>query len=235
MEYRIFGAGRQPHDQFVPDLQAFCELDDIQREALAVWFESTSDFDAYTPELPPGILASTLLPAQFRKTATVIGSLLNAWHQRSLQIVDIERDLLLLGFSPEHIQLVSGFLQRLSPIRERIWRDGREGDAQVYGLPTLDDVNIFWDARAVFGGPTYYYFDADADDATYKQFLGLTCMAVLEFMVSDAGGLKQRIAIQMNETVFRALLRAINRADDQLGSLKALIEPLSVAPKSVKG
>jgi hypothetical protein len=60
-------------------------------------------------------------------------------------------------------------------------------------------------------------------------------MAVLELMVSDAGGLKQRIAIQMNETVFSTFLRAINRADDQLGSLKAFIEPLSVAPKSAKG
>jgi len=235
MEYRIFGAGRQAPDQLTADLQAFCELDDFQREALAVWFESTSDFDLYTPELPPGILASTLLPAQFRKTAAVIRFLLDAWHRRSLQIVDIERDLLLLGLNPEQIPLVSGFLQRLSPIRERIWRDGLEGDAQVCGLPTLDDANIIWDARAVFGGPSYYYYRADASETAYRQCLGLTCMAVLEFMVSDASGLKQRIAIQMNEQAFKAFLRAMNRADDQLGSLKVFIEPLSTAPQGARG
>jgi hypothetical protein len=51
-----------PSDDFIAQLQAFCELDDVP---LAVWFESTSDFESYTPELPPNISASALLPDQF--------------------------------------------------------------------------------------------------------------------------------------------------------------------------
>jgi len=36
MEYKIFGAARSPGDEFRMGLQAFCDLDQIQREALGV-------------------------------------------------------------------------------------------------------------------------------------------------------------------------------------------------------
>lgn len=60
-------------------------------------------------------------------------------------------------------------------------------------------------------------------------------MAIVEFMISDSNGLKQRIAIQMNENVFKIFLRTVNRADDQLGSLKAFIKSLSAASVDAKG
>jgi hypothetical protein len=231
MEYKIFGAGGSPGDGFTPDLQAFCRLDEVQREALAIWFESTSDYDTYTPELPPSIVRSSLLPEQFRKTAAPILYLLDSWHRRSLEIADIERDLLLLGLNQKQIALTTSFLLRLSPVKERVWLDGLEGTAQNVGLPTLDDANIVWDARPFFGGPSYYHFGGDADQAMYKHCLGLTCMAIVELMISDRNGTKQRIAVQMNENVFKMFLRAVNRADDQLGSLKAFIKPLTVDAK----
>src|ERR1017187_5053700 len=109
MEYKIFGTEGSPNDEFRAELQAFCDLDQTQREALAAWFESTADFNAYTPELPPGILASTLLPEQFRKTASPIRFLLETWHRRSLQLEDIERDLLLLGLDSTQRANISSF------------------------------------------------------------------------------------------------------------------------------
>lgn len=168
MEYKIFGAGGSPYDGFTAELQAFCDLDEIQREYLEVWFESTSDFDLYTPELPPDIVASTLLPEQFRTTAAPILFLLDAWHRRSLEIADIERDLLLLGLSQEQIALTTGFLLRLSPVKERVWLDALEGTAQNAGLPTVDDVNIVLDARPIFGGSSFYYFGGGSNEATYN-------------------------------------------------------------------
>jgi hypothetical protein len=230
MEYKIFGTERWPNDEFRAELRAFCDLDDIQREALAAWFESTADFNTYGPELPPGILASPLLPEQFRKTASPIRFLLETWHRRSLQLADIERDLLLLGFDSTQIAKLSGFLGRLSGVKERVWLDALEGTAQMVGLPTIDGINIAWDARPFFGGSSYYYFNSDADTATYRQCLGLTCMAILELMVSDSNGTKQRIAVQMNEEIFETFFRAVNRADEQRASLKAFIKPLTPAP-----
>lgn len=234
MDYKLFRS-ESPGDAFITQLQAFCGLDGVQRDALAVWFESTSDFDTYTPEVPQVILASTLLPDQFRKVAAPIRFILDAWQQHSLEIADIERDLLLCGLSAEEIQLVTGFLERLAPLKKRVWIDGLEGTAQVVGLPTIDDANIVWDARAVFGGLTYYYFPRDANDATYKQCLGVTCMAIMELLVSDSNGSKERLAIQMNEATFKMFLRAMNRADEQLASLKALIRPMTVEQQGSKG
>lgn len=233
MEYRIFGPGRGPTDDLAQELQAFCDLDDVQRESLAVWFETSSDFDTYAPELPPVILNSSLLPEQFRKTASPIRSLLNAWHERSLKLADIERDLLLLGLNQDQVELVSAFLKRLAPRKERVWADGWEGSAQLFGLPTLDDANILWDARAVFGGFAYSR-DVEEQDA-HQQFLGLTCMAVVELMVSDMAGSRQRLAFQINEAVFKNFLRSFRRADEQLGILKAEIEPMTVVSRAGKG
>ena len=230
MEYKIFGAARSPGDEFRMGLQAFCDLDQIQREALAAWFESTTDFQTYSPDLPPGIIASTLLPEQFRKTAAPILFLLEAWHGRSLQMEEIERDLLLLGLDPAQLANITGLLSRLSGVKERVWLNARERNVQFVGLPTMDDANIVWDARPVFGGPSYYYYSSDAETDSYKRCLGLTCVAIAEFMISDSNGIKQRMAIQLNEDMFKVFLRAVNRADNQLKSLKDFIEPLTPAP-----
>ena len=202
MEYKIFGTGRSPGDEFRAELRTFCELDDVQREALADWFETTSSFDPYATEFPSVILASPLLPEQFRKSADAIRFLLDAWYRRSLVIDDIERDLLLLGLEPAQIVDVCRFLSRLSQTKERVWRDARESVAKEVGLPTLEDANIVWDARPVFGGSSVYYPPGDECADLYKQCLGLSCMAIVEFMVSDSNGLKQRLAIQMNEDIF---------------------------------
>lgn len=235
MEYKIFGAAQSPSDDFVTQLQTFCELDEVQREALAVWFESTSDFNIYTPEFPTNISASTLLPDQFRKAAAPIRYILSAWQGHSLEIGDIERDLLLLGLNSEQLQMTSNMLQRLSPVKMRVWLDEQVGTAQVTGLPTIDDANIIWDARAVFGGPSYHYFSDESNGGIYKQCFGLTCMAILELMVSDTSGTKERFSVQMDDTTFQRFRRAVNHADEQLQSLRALIEPMKVGLQSSEG
>ncbi len=234
MDYKLFPL-ESPSDAFINQLKAFCALDDVQREALAAWFQSTSDFNTYTPEAPPIIQASTLLPEQFRKVASPIRFILDVWHRRSLEVADIERDLLLCGFSTEEIKLVTGFIERLAPIREKVWIDGLEGHAQYAGLPTIDDANIVWDARAVFGGPAYYYFSDIDDDARYEECFGVTSIAILELMVSDSSGNKERFSVQMNEMTFKIFLRAMNRADRQLASLKALTGSITVGQESLKG
>lgn len=234
MDYRIFGVD-SPSDEFIRQLRGFCSLDDVQREALAVWFESTSDFDTYPPKLPQSILASTLLPDQFREAVEPIRYILNAWQEYSLEVADIQRDLLLCGFEPEQIELVTKFLERISSARKRIWIDVLLRRDQVVGLPTIDDVHILWDARAIFPGDNYYYESRDADHDTYKQCVGLRCMAILELLVSDIMGSKERLAVQMNENTFRRLLRAMNRADEQLTSLNALIGPMTVDSRNPRG
>jgi len=178
-------------------------------------------------------VASTLLPEQFRQTAGVIRQLLNNWQRYGLELQDIERDLLLLGFGPEHLSILSLFLTRLSPIKERVWLDGVEGNRSGLGLPTIDDVNILWDARPLFGGSPYYYFTADGD-TPYTRFLGLTYLATVEIISSDFYGRKQRTAIQLDEEGFQRLMRSLKRASEQLDVLKERTKTVTPDAKDPK-
>ena len=219
MEYRIFGAAQRPPDDFKDDLAAFFRLDDKQRDVIADWFLSTRDYELYAPSIPPAVVASTLLPDQFRQTAGVIRQLLESWQRYSLELEDIERDLLLLGFGPEPLGILSTFLKRLSPVKERVWIEGIEGTQLNIGLPTIDDVSIVWNARPLFGGLSYHYFKADGEDP-YTAFLGLTYLATMEIITSDLYGQKERTAIQLSEEGFQRLLRGLKRAGEQLDILK---------------
>lgn len=218
MEYKIFGPGQQPPDDFKGDLAALCRLDDNQRNALAEWFLSARGYDPWTPELPRAIAMSTLLPEQFRQSAILVRGLLWAWQRYSLDLADIERDFLLIGCGTEEMRVALALLERLSSIKERVWIDELKGYQELAGLPTVDDVNMVWNARPVFGG--YAYSPGDSDEATYKKLFGLVYLVTLEIKTSDTSGQKQRIAFQMTEEGFEQLLVGMKRAQEQLGILK---------------
>ena len=220
MEYKIFGAARQPPDDFKDDLAAFCRLEEEQRSKIVAWFLSTDAYDLYASRLPPMIVESTLLPEQFRQTAGVIRSLLYAWHGRGLELRDVERDLLLLGCPSEQIEILSNVLNRLSPIKERVWIEGRNDSERLTGLATLDSLNIVWNARPVFGGDAVYFYDADSFEGSYDRMLGLVYLATMDISASDDDGNKQRIAIQLDERTFGRVLNGMNRAAKQLKVLK---------------
>ena len=227
MEYKILGSGRQPRDDFKDDLVAFCRLDEEQRNTIVEWFLSSDTHELYEPHLPPIITASTLLPEQFRQAAGVIKDLLYAWQAQGLEIQDVERDLLLLGCDAEQISTFLGVLGRLSSIKEQVWVGERKRFERLVGLPTIDDVNIVWNARPAFGGDGYFYYEGDRNEASYDRFLGLVYLATMEISASDSNGNKQRIAVQLDERVFEMLSRGMKRAGDQLKVLKTCTQAAS--------
>ena len=133
MEYKIFGPGGEPPDDFREDIEAFHRLDDQQRGAIAEWFLSASSYELYGPSLPPNIVASTLLPEQFRRAAGFIRDMLNRWYQHRLDLADFE--------SPDQLGTAVDFLRSVSPVKERVWADGRAGSERVIALPTIDNVD----------------------------------------------------------------------------------------------
>jgi hypothetical protein len=49
LEYKIFGAARQPPDDFKDDLAAFCRLEEEQRSKIGlVWIEGPNDSERLT-------------------------------------------------------------------------------------------------------------------------------------------------------------------------------------------
>lgn len=216
MEYRIFGPGGVISEDFRRDLHDLLKLDDAQRSVIADWFLTSKTYD--TAPLPANIAASTLLPEQFRRAVQVLRRLLWAWEEYRLEIEDIERDLLLLGFDSEALQLILPFLAHLSKVKDKVWTYDYVQTQSIDGLPTMDALNFICDARAVFGG--FPGGDDDQRRDSYKQFLGVTPIVIMELIASDNYGNRKRMAVQLSEDTFEWLQKAVGRAQEQLSILK---------------
>jgi hypothetical protein len=217
VEYRIFGPGNTPSEDFRRDLQELLKLDDTQRNALADWFSTTQTYDPFGSELPQSIVASTLLPEQFRRAVQVLRRLLSNWQEYGLRLEDIERDLLLLGIDAEALKGFAPFLERLSGVKKKVWISDYVQTQTVDGLPTIDALNFICDARAVFGG---YPLGDHHPRESYKQFLGVLPIVIMELVVSDNYGTRNRIAVQLSEESFEFVQKSIGKAQEQLAILK---------------
>jgi hypothetical protein len=218
VEYRIFGPGGEASEDFRRDLHDLLKLDDAQRSAIADWFLATKTYDPFGSPLPPNIVASTLLPEQFRRAVQILRRLLWAWEEYRLELGDVERDLLLLGVGSEALAIIVPFLADLSPIRAKVWAREYVQTQGIEGLPTMDAVNFICDARAVFGG--YPLGNDDQVRDSYKQFLGVVPVVIMELIASDNYGNKKRMAVQLSEETFEWLQKAVGRAREQLSILK---------------
>ena len=216
MEYRIFGLAGSPSEEYRRDLQELVKLDDAQKHALRDWFLATPDYDPFKSPLPADIVASTLLPEQFQRTAQCLRRLLWAWQEYRLQPEDIERDLLLLGLDSASIEAFGPFLASLSTVRQRAWASEYARTQTFDGLPTMDGLNFICDARAVFGG----FPSIEQAQDSYKEFLGLVPVVIMELITSDNYGSRERTAIQLSEESFELLRKAVGRVHDQLSILK---------------
>lgn len=216
MEYKIFGPGGSPAEDFQQDLQELFALDATQREAIAEWFLTTKNYDPFASPLLPNIAASTLLPEQFQDSAEGVSQLLWAWQEYRLELGDIERDLLLLGFNSEQLRAIIPLLDRLSSVKHKVWAWSYALTQLVEGVPTMDAVNFICEARAVFGG---YASNEPASDA-YKQFLGIMPVVIMELITSDNHNNQQRTAIQLSEEKLEWLRKSIARAQEQLSIMK---------------
>jgi hypothetical protein len=220
VEYKIFGPNGTPTEEFRTQLRSLLALDEIQRKTIAQIF-LRGDFDPFRRTVPPAVAASSLLPEQFTEAADLIGFLLASWREHDLDLGDIERDLLLLGCTQSEIVAMVELLKSLSQIREGVWAKRYTWVQQADGLPTMDNVNIICDARAVFGG---FPEGAEQVRESYKTLLGLTPIVILEIISSDNYGRRERSAFQMNDEQFEWFRKAMNRAHEQLTILKERIK-----------
>jgi hypothetical protein len=217
LEYSIFGPAGSPSEDFLSDLRELSQLDHKQLGVISDWFLASKNYDPLVSPLPATIVASTLLPEQFQQAAQCLSSLLWAWQEYGLQITDIERDLLLLGVSLEALAAIAPFLDGLSKVRKRVWAFEYARLQTFEGLPTMENVGFTCEARAVFGG--FPVGDAQVQ-GSYRAFLGLTPIVIMEIVASDGDGNEERTAIQLSEENLERLYRAIGRVREQMSILK---------------
>jgi hypothetical protein len=219
MEFKLFGPGGSPSGQFQRNLKALLDLDDEAWDVLANWFLTTDDFDSDYTIPPPGMTASALLPEQFSEIADVLKYILESWYMYGLQLPEIQRDLLLLNCPREGIERLRVLLERLRPVRDRVYRDYVRFDHENAVLPTLEDISLICDLRPVFEDTVYPIPEGKL--VQHTKLLGYSYIVLMELSTEDIGGRIRRLGFQMNEERLADLQAALQRARDQLDILKA--------------
>jgi hypothetical protein len=217
MEFRLFGPGGSPSKHFQKGLKILFDLDDEAWEVLASWFSTTSDFDREPDS--PAIAASTLLPEQFSQSADALKYILESWHMYGLQSRDIQRDLLLLNCPRDRIERLGSLLERLRPVRDRVYRDHMRFEYENAVLPTLADMDIVCDLRPVFEDTVFPI--PEALPVRHTTLLGYSYVVLMELSTEDSGGRSGRLGFQMNEVQPMDLQAALQRAREQRDILKA--------------
>ena len=224
MEFKVFDR-EGPPDELTDDLRLLFHLDEPAWETLANWFLTTESFDLERALPSPAIGASSMLPEQFLKCARSIKDLLEAWQASSAHLPDLQHDLLLLGFSTREIARLGILLERLLPVRARVFADFMRFEHETGVLPTLEDLNVVCDIRPIFD--THVSLDT-ADAERPPKLLGFSYIVLLGLLAEDFEGKTSRLSFQMTEQKLADLQVALQRARDQIAILKASTNAFSI-------
>jgi hypothetical protein len=219
MELRVLGADGPP-DDFADNVKTLLAADQPAWETLAKWFLTTDSFDVDAAVGSPVIAASSLLPGQYRKCAGGLEYLLEAWYVSGLQLSDLQHDLLVIGLSANQVDRLSTLLQRLEPVKARVYTELMRFEHENAVLPTLEDIDVVCDMRPIF--EDYVYHPTPEKRAvSHKKLLGFSYMVLMELLTEDIEGKTQKMSCQMTEDILGDFQAALRRAAEQLDILKA--------------
>jgi len=228
MELKVFGANGPP-DEFANDLKTLLALDPSAWEIIEKWFLTSDTFDTEDAISSPAIAASSLLPEQFRQCVRTLQYLLESWHASGLQLSDLQRDLLVLGVAAQEIDRLGALLERLSPVRRRVYTHFMRYEHENSVLPTLEDIDVVCDVRPIFEDYVYPVLEKSA--VSHTKLLGFSYMVLMELLTEDFDGNTRKLSFQMTEDTLADFRVALERANEQLDILKANTRALSTEHK----
>src|ERR1035438_7136357 len=186
MELKVFGANGPP-DDFANDLKTLLALEASAWDIVGKWFLTTTSFDTEESISAPAIAGSSLLPEQFRQCVRALQCLLESWHASGLQLPDLQRDLLVLGVATtQEIDRLGVLLERLAPVRRRVYTHFMRYEHENAVLPTLEDIDVVCDVRPIF--EDYVYPIPVKSSVSHKNLLGFSYMVLVELFAEDFDG-----------------------------------------------
>src|ERR1700733_2306527 len=174
MEYKLFGLGGFPGDRFRKGLKALFALTQRDWEVVENWFLTTESSDPQDAVSSPAFIASALTPDQATGSIEVLQFILEAWHRRGLDLQAIQRDLMLLGLTPEEIERLASLLERIGHVKKKSWASYMRSQHENAVLPTLEDIDMVCDLRPFF--EDYVYPMPETEIVQHKSLLGFTYM-----------------------------------------------------------
>ena len=225
MELKMFGPGGTPNSHFEKGLRTLLALDEPAWDAIARWFLATDNFDAEEAASNPSVVAGPLMPDQFTDSVDALKYILESWRMYELQLREIQRDLVLLNCPREQIDRLGSLLERLAPVKDRVYTQYARFDHENAVLPTLEDINVVCDIRPVFEDTVYPI--PEISTIQHTKLLEFTYMVLIEILTEDFHGRTQKLAFQMTESRLGDLQAALKRTSEQLDILKARVRAIS--------
>jgi len=189
------------------------------------WFLTTDNFDAEASSAYSTIAGSSLIAGQFIDSVDVVKYILEAWYMYDLQLPEIQRDLLLLNCPPDQIERLGTLLERLGPIKKRVYTQYIRFAQENAVLPTFEDINVACDLRAVFEDTVYPI--PNIRSIRHTKLLEFRYVVLVEILTEDYHGRTQKLAFQMTEEALSDLQTAFQRASEQLDILKESTRAIS--------
>lgn len=225
MELKMFGPGGTPEEQFEKDLKTLFAVDPIGWELLGNWFVTTDSFDPEEALSSPAIIASTLVPEQFTASVSAVKYLLEAWHLYGLELADIQRDLMVLGYPADQVERLGVLLAPLARVKRTVYAEFMRFGHETAVLPTLEDIDVVCDVRPIF--EDYVYPIPQRTRTSHTKLLGFSYMVLMELAAEDFEGRSHKLSFQMTEDTLADFKAALQRVSDQLDILKKNTRELS--------
>jgi hypothetical protein len=213
LELNLFGL-TAPSEAFKPDLDRLLALKDRNLQRIAAWVEESPDVNPETwQEMSKLSEMIGLPPQELNKILILTRFLLTNWKARNLTLDDILSDLVLLGYNEDQLAKGKRFLEQVGTAKEKVHRLVLKRAEERTILPTIDDINIVWDARPVFEDRAY---SVQPIGDSYQNLIGTVYVMLLEISASRADGSEATETYQFTEAEFERLTEALSRARKQL-------------------
>ena len=142
-----------------------------------------------------------------------------------LEVPDIQRDILVLGYSTDKVERLGAMLARLGPVKQRAYTAFMRFEHENAVLPTLEDIDAVCDLRPIF--EDYVYPVPEKSVTSHTRLLGFSYMVLVQLVTEDFQGQSQTLSFQMTENVLADFKSALQRASEQLDIQKASTRGLS--------
>jgi hypothetical protein len=164
------------------------------------------------------ISAETGIEFQFLYTTVpVVRYLLSAWRRAGFTLEQVLADLSASGVSAERVERARLLLAPLEAAKDRYFEKSLKDRAETVGGPTVDDLDLIWDVRPIFGSSTY---PPESDEEDGAEWVGLTYVLLMEISASRRDGQQESTTLQLSEREFDQFEKALERARKQLDVLK---------------
>ncbi|MBL8237448.1 MAG: hypothetical protein JNM66_08525 [Bryobacterales bacterium] len=208
-----------PPAHFLEDLDKLAALEKAQLDAIAAWILSRKRFSELEPDDYNTVVAETgLVPDDFIAHIRFTQYLLTLKTRHQPSEADFDREIRqMITLEETNRERATGYFKQLDGVSFDVFFDSLRRVHEELVLPVVEDVNMVWDIRPVFGAATY---EMRPMSEPVDQIYGFTNILMLEVMGRTTDNKKHRAAFQLTEAEFEKLEMAFARARKQLQALR---------------